>query len=57
MDFYPQRFQGSGHLLRRAEFRHAEFRMGMQVMPEGSEFGLVAADGVNRGHGGSGGMN
>ena len=31
--------------------------MGMQVAPEGSEFGLVAADGVNWGHGGSGGAD
>jgi hypothetical protein len=57
MDFYPQRFQSSGHLLRRAEFRHAEFRMGMQVPPEGSEFSVMAADCFNRGHGGSGCMN
>ena len=53
MDFNPQGFQGSGHFLRRAEFRHAEFRMGMQITPEGSEFGLVAADGFNWGHGGA----
>jgi hypothetical protein len=26
--------------------------MGMQITPEGGEFGLVAADGFNWGHGG-----
>jgi hypothetical protein len=31
--------------------------MGMQVASEVGEFGVMAADGVNRGHGGSGGMN
>ena len=56
MHLNPKRFQGGSHLLRRAEFRHAEFRMGMQVTPEGGEFGLVAADGINWGHGGLRGL-
>jgi hypothetical protein len=31
--------------------------MGMQVTPEGGEFSVMAADGFNWGHGGSGCMN
>jgi hypothetical protein len=54
MDFNAQGFERGSHLFRRAEFRHAEFRMGMQIPPKGSEFGVVAANGINRGHGGSG---
>jgi hypothetical protein len=30
--------------------------MGMQITPKGSQFSVMAADGVKRGHGGSGGL-
>jgi len=32
-------------------FGHAEFRVRVEILPDGGEFGVVAANGVEGGHG------
>ena len=53
MHLDPPGFELPGDDLGGAVFRHAKFGMGVEILPDGGEFGLVAANGIEGGHGGS----
>ena len=46
-------FELAGDDLGGAMFGHAEFGMGVEILPDGGQFGMVAANGIEGGHGGS----